>query len=123
MATGNPLVTAIRNAERDTTGEIHVHISRKWFERDPVRRARTLFALLQLHRTSQQNAVLLYFNTRRKKFAVIAGDGWNGKVAPKYWDDLAFMLQEDLVSTAFENAVGLAIQTLGATLKKSFPKV
>ena len=52
------IVDAIREAERNTSGEIRVHIERR--AKQPVLdRAAQVFADLKMHRTALRNGVLL----------------------------------------------------------------
>jgi uncharacterized membrane protein len=107
----------------ETTGEIRVHLSSRWGERNPLRRARRLFLRSELQRTAQRNAVLLYFNRRSRKFALIWDQGLEAKTGAGYWRELALLLEEDLRSTHFENALSITVRTLGITLKKHFPSL
>lgn len=117
----SPIVHAITEAESNTTGEIRVHLSRRWFEKDPCQRALKLFHRFGMTRTTHRNAVLLYVNLRRRKFAVIGDEGIHQAVGQKYWQDLAEQLRQDLHSTQMENAIALAVLTIGKTLRQFFP--
>jgi uncharacterized membrane protein len=117
----SPIVQAIARAERGTTGEIRVHLSRRWLERHPFARATRLFNQYGMTRTAQRNGVLIYINLRRREFAIIGDEGIHKVVGQKYWDELAKHLHEDLASTHIENAVALAVGTVGATLHRFFP--
>lgn len=122
VATGNsPIVEAIEIAEKGTTGEIRVHLSRHWLERDCYRRAEKLFARFNMSRTTNRNAVLLYVNLRKRKFAVIGDVGIHKAVGQQYWNELVAALKEDLSKMKSENAIALAVATIGATLAKFFP--
>lgn len=117
----SPIVQAIADAERGTTGEIRVHVSRSWVEKDAYAHAQRLFEQHGMTRTAQRNAVLFYVNARRHKFAIIGDEGIHKVVGQKYWEGLAQMLHEDLQSTHLENAIALAVRTIGITLQKYFP--
>lgn len=117
----SPIVQAITDAERASTGEIRVHLSRRWIEKDPFDRAFRLFHQFGMTKTRQRNAVLLYINLRKKKFAIVGDEGIHHVVGQRYWEELALHLKQDLQSTHIENAVALAVRTIGMTLKKFFP--
>jgi uncharacterized membrane protein len=117
----SPIVRAIAWAEKGTTSEIRVHITRKVFEKDPFSRAQKLFERFGMFRTSHRNAVLLYVNLRRRKFAIVGDTGIHQKIGQAYWEELAHTLREDLLSTHYENAIAIAVRTLGITLKTHFP--
>ena len=117
----SPIVRAIAEAEKRTTGEIRVHLSRRWLERDPYERAHKLFHQYGMTRTAQRNGVLLYVNLRRRKFAIVGDEGIHREVGQQYWEELARALHEDLLSTHVENAVAISVRTIGATLQRFFP--
>ena len=117
----SPIVKAIAEAERSTTGEIRVHLTRRLLDKHPFGRAMKLFSQFGMTRTTHRNAVLLYVNMRLKKFAIIGDEGIHKKVGQKYWEDLAISLREDLQSTHSENAISIAVRTIGFTLAKYFP--
>lgn len=117
----SPIVRAIALVESVTTGEIRVHISKHWIEKDPHRRARRLFHIFGMEKTTHRNAVLLYINLRRKKFAIVGDEGIHQKVGQKYWEELAQALAQDLRGTHSENAIALAVRTIGFTLQHYFP--
>ena len=118
----SPIVDAIRSAEKDTTGEIRVHLSRKWIEKDPFRHATRLFHQFGMFRTSQRNAVLLYVNLKRHKFAIIGDGGIHHIVGQRYWEELARELKNNFISTHPENAIALAVLKVGEVLREHFPQ-
>jgi uncharacterized membrane protein len=117
----SPIVDAIQRAEENTTGEIRVHLSKKWIERDPFRRATRLFRQFGMFRTTHRNAVLLYVNLKRKKFAIIGDEGIHQVVGQRYWEELAIELKRALISTHPENAIAIAVTHIGGVLQKHFP--
>lgn len=53
------MVAAIKQAEKDTSGEIRVHIENRC-KIDVLDRAADVFAQLKMHKTAQRNGVLVY---------------------------------------------------------------
>ncbi len=117
----SPIVQAIGEAEAGTTGEIHVRLSKRLFERDPLQRAQNLFRKLDLGRTQHRNAVLIYVNLRRRKFAVLGDEGMHKAVGPLYWNELARELKQALLSTHPEVAIAHAVRHVGEVMRKHFP--
>ena len=117
----SPIVQAIIMAEAETTGEIRVHLSKRFLEKDPYVRALKLFSKFGMHRTSHRNGVLLYVNLRKKKFAIVGDEGVHKAVGQKYWEELVHALKQDLRGTHPEIAISLAVRTIGFTLQKFFP--
>jgi len=115
------ITDAIALAEKQTSGEIRVHLSQRIFDHDPMKSARKWFTQLDLHGTRYHNGVLLYINLRRKKFAILGDTGIHARVGQEYWNQVAVKLQEGLRSTHVENAVVEAVENIGKVLKKHFP--
>ena len=117
----SPIIQAIRDAEHGSTGVIRVHLSKKWIETDPFRRAARIFNLHQMTRTSQRNAVLIYVNLRRRKFAIVGDLGLQKAIGQRDWEVLTKELEENLRATQSEKAISLAVTSVGEILKKFFP--
>ena len=117
----SPIVAAIAEAESGTTGEIRVHITKRWIEPDVFKRAQKVFKKLKMHETRQRNAILLYVNIKKRRYAIIGDQGIHQAVGDAYWKELSQGLAEDLRSTHFERAIAIAVKTLGETLRRYFP--
>lgn len=115
------IVEAIAKAETHTTGEIRVHLSKRWFEPDALRRAEKVFHRLGMGRTTLRNAVLLYVNLRRRKFAIFGDEGIHQSVGQRYWEQIARELSQDLRGTHHENAIAMAVTKIGDALAENFP--
>lgn len=117
----SPILSAIWDAERDSTGEIRVHLSKRWFEPDPFARALHLFTRFGMSKTSHRNAILIYVNLRKRRFAIIGDAGIHHAVGQNFWESLSRQLRENLLSTHSEKAIALTIQSIGKVLKEHFP--
>lgn len=114
--------TSIRESTRGVAGEIRVHITRRWPEHDPTIRARRLLADAGMSGAGGKAGVLLYVNSRARVFTIVGNDTIHRAAGPAYWKELALALRDDLRSTSLENAIILAVRTLGATLLRYFPE-
>jgi uncharacterized membrane protein len=119
--TQSPIVAAIQQVETESTGEIRVHLSKKWIEKDPFQYANQLFQFYKMNKTTHRNTVLIYVNLRQKKFAIIGDQGIHQALGQKYWNKMANELQHNLRSTQSEKAIAQTILFLGQTLKTFFP--
>ncbi|MBC7384840.1 MAG: TPM domain-containing protein [Cryobacterium sp.] len=117
-----PILRALKFVEKNSTGEVRVHVSKARFEKDPLGTALRLFDEFGLTRNPARNSVLVYLNRSTRRFAVIADETLHRSVGQKYWDGLAVNFTEDLRSTHFENALALLIFSVGTTLAKKFPR-
>ena len=117
----SPVVQAIQEVDRDTTGEIRVHLSQRWLEPDAFRRAKRIFQLHQMNQTSLRNAVLIYVNLRKRKFAIVGDFAIDEAVGRGFWQQQALKLEENLNSTQSERAIALAVTEIGEALKRHLP--
>jgi uncharacterized membrane protein len=118
----SPIIHAVRLAEHESTAEIRVHISKKWIDPNPLRSATDLFFRLGLNKTSHKNGVLVYLNSRKKTFAIVFDEGVSSRLTPDYVKGISQHMHEDLQSTYFDNAVAIAVRTIGITLSRLFPR-
>jgi uncharacterized membrane protein len=114
------IVQAIVEAEKNTSGEIRVHIE-EHSEKLPLDRAQEVFFELQMNETQERNGVLFYVCVADKKFAIIGDKGINEAVESDFWD-----CTKDIVITNFKEGnfkKGLVEGILKASerLKKYFP--
>ena len=73
------ILAAIREAEKNTSGEIRLHLEYK--VRDHVfGHAKKVFHKIGMTKTEHRNGVLIFLATRDKKFAVLGDVGINEKV-------------------------------------------
>ncbi len=128
MEAGNPLrqvspiVDAIVRAEAHTTAEIRVHVSEHWFEPDPLRRARRMFARLGMDRTRDRNAVLLYVNLRRRRFAIYGDEAVHSRLGDPVWKKILHTLHDDLLGTHSERAIAQCVDLIGVVLHGLYPR-
>ena len=114
------VVEAIRQAERNTSGEIKVHIENRC-KGDVEQRSLFIFDKLKLNETKLRNGVLIYLAVKDRKFAILGDEGINNVVEADFWNDI-----RDLMAAAFKEghfAEGLeqGIQRCGEKLKTYFP--
>lgn len=114
------IVAAIATAEKNTSGEIRVHIE-EHSEKPPVERAQEVFQQLEMQNTAARNGVLFYVGVGDHSFAIIGDEGIDKVVEDDFWD-----CTRDEVISKFkvgEYTAGLinGILRAGERLKKYFP--
>jgi len=114
------IIDSIHKAEKNTSGEIRVHIENQCAY-DLLDRAADVFASLGMHKTELKNGVLFYLSIKDRQFAIIGDAGINAKVPAGFWDSI-----KELVLTHFKNgeyAIGLSkgIEKAGLKLSEHFP--
>lgn len=114
------IVDAIREAERNTSGEIRVHIERR--AKQPVLdRATQVFADLKMHRTALRNGVLLYLALDDHKLAILGDAGINARVPAGFWDGTTARLVQRFRAGEACEGICEAIRSVGQQLKSYFP--
>ena len=81
------ITAAIREAERNTSGEIRVHIEGKC-EGDVMDRAAYIFEKLEMHKTALRNGVLFYLSIKDRKYAVLGDVGINRVTPENFWEEI-----------------------------------
>lgn len=114
------IIEAIRLAERETSGEIRVHLE-TICTGDAYMRAQELFHLLKMDNTKEENGILLYLAVDSRKFAVIGDRGIHLKVHDAFWQQVKGVME--LRFRESEYAAGLidGIQMVGKQLATYFP--
>ncbi len=114
------IVAAIANAEKNTSGEIRVHLE-KTCKEDVFVHAIHVFGKLKMHKTELKNGVLFYLAVQDKKFAIVADKGINDVVPPDFWDKIKHELQTHFKQNNFASALCKAIEDTGKQLSSFFP--
>lgn len=114
------IVAAIREAEKDTSGEIRLHLESKAGE-NVFGHAKRIFQKIGMTRTAQRNGVLIFLAVKDKKFAVLGDTGINEKVPEGFWDDVAEILRVHFKENKFAEGISEAVLRIGTKLKEYFP--
>lgn len=114
------IIAAIRSAEKNTSGEIKLHVERKC-KHDVLNRAVEIFHLLKLEKTKQRNAVLFYLATADHKFAIIGDKGINENVPENFWEELKNTVISHFKDEHFTEGLSKGIEMAGEKLKHFFP--
>lgn len=114
------IVQAILQAEKNTSGEIRVHIE-SHTQLDHYERAKEVFHLLKMDNTKEGNGVLLYVAVNDRKFA-ICGDKGIDKVVPEdFWETTKELIQSHFKEGNFKEGILQGVRKAGTELEKHFP--
>ncbi len=117
------VMAAIEAAERRTSGEIRVFVSRRRLGADDVvARAAKRFTKLGMTATGERNGVLLYFVPLDQRFAVIGDAGIHARCGEEFWGAIAAELRGHLAKGQFTEGVVAAIARCGEALAGHFPR-
>ena len=114
------IVAAISTAERETSGEIRVHIE-KTTSKAPYDRAMEVFVELKMHETELKNGVLIYLAVADKKFVICGDKGINTVVPDDFWDTTKEAMLSHFKNGEFKQGLIDGIQKAGEQLKNYFP--
>lgn len=114
------ILESVKEAEKETSGEIKVHIETS-FTGDVLDRAAWVFKKLGMHKTADRNGVLFYLAVSDRKFAIIGDAGINAKVPAGFWDDISLLLQKNFKENKFTEGLSEGIVLAGKQLKTHFP--
>ncbi len=114
------IIHAIQEAERETSGEIKVHVEKKC-PGDVLDRTKEVFEFLKMHKTQDHNAVLFYLAYEDRKFAVFGDQGIDQKVPDGFWTSTKDLLRSNFSEYLFTQGLCLAIREAGLQLKQHFP--
>lgn len=114
------IVNAILEAEKNTSGEIRVHIEAT-AKMDHFSRAQQVFHFLKMDNTKDENGVLLYVAVEDKKF-VIYGDAGIDRVVPKgFWESTKEAISSHFKKGDFKQGIVEGVLMAGKELQAHFP--
>ena len=116
------VLRAVAAAEKRTSGEVRVFISRRRLRgRDVSACASAEFHRLDMDTTDDRNAVLFYVVPRERTFAVIGDDAVHAKCGQSFWDETAKALEKDFKDARFTEGLVAAIEHAADLLAAHFP--
>ena len=114
------IVSAIGIAEKNTSGEIRVHIEKE-NTIAPLDRAMEVFRNLNMENTQERNGVIIYVAIKSKHFAIYGDKGINEKVGIDFWDSTKEIMQNHFKNGNFKQGLIDGILKAGEQLKTHFP--
>jgi uncharacterized membrane protein len=116
------IVTAIKEAEAKTSGEIRVYVQRGELDGDALGYAQKKFQKLGMQATKERNGVLIFVVPRARKLAVIGDEGVHQKCGDQFWQELVERMRAHFQKEKFTDALVEAIEETGKLLARHFPK-
>ena len=114
------IISAIRVAEKNTSGEIRVHIEAS-SEKDHYERSLEVFHLLKMNNTKDENAVLIYVAVNDKKFVIYGDKGINNVVPENFWNSTKDVMQNHFKNSNFKRGIVDGVLKAGEELQAHFP--
>lgn len=114
------ITAAIRQAEKQTSGEIRLFIEDKC-KGNVLDRAAIVFEKLDIHKTALRNGVLFYLAIRDHKFAILGDAGINAVVKHGFWDEIKDTALEYFRKGEYPEGLIKGIGMAAEALKQYFP--
>ncbi|NRB61051.1 MAG: TPM domain-containing protein [Winogradskyella sp.] len=114
------IVDAIRIAERNTSGEIRVHIEQNC-DMDVYEHALEVFHYLKMDNTKQQNGVLIYVAVDNKTFVIYGDKGINDVVGETFWNSTRDNIASQFKQGNFKQGLINGVTEAGKVLSQYFP--
>jgi uncharacterized membrane protein len=111
---------AIAAAEKQTSGEIRVSVSR-FFWGNVRHAAEKAFTRLGMRATKDRNGILFFVVPSRRAFAIIGDEGIHQKVGQEFWEKLVGAMAADFMAGKFNEGLIQAIEAAGRSLGAHFP--
>ena len=124
------IVSAIGIAEKNTSGEIRVHIENgtslkgelaKQTSVAALDRAKEVFRNLNMENTQERNGVIIYVAVKSKQFAIYGDKGINEKGGHDFWDCTKDVMANQFKNGNFKQGLIDGILRAGEQLKTHFP--
>jgi uncharacterized membrane protein len=115
------IVEAIRQAEKQTSGEIRIFVESKNPFVEPLDRAKEIFFNLKMDHTQHRNAVLLYVAMDHRELALFADEGVYKTTGTDYWNNAVKNMLSGFTKENISNSIEQCVLQIGQTLKEKFP--
>ena len=115
------IIEAIRSSEKRTSGEIRVFVESRCRYVDAIDRAAELFFSLEMERTEDRNAVLVYLAMKDHQMAVFGDENIHKKVGNEYWNTVVKKMLDDFDKENFARGIRQCVTDVGEALHFHFP--
>lgn len=114
------VIEAIIAAEKNTSGEIRVHLE-PHSKIDAFDRAAEVFDMLEMHKTKNRNGVLLYVAVEDRTFVILGDQGINDVVPADFWESTKDVIVAEFKQGKMKQGLVDGILMAGEQLKQHFP--
>ena len=112
---------AVRLAELGTSGEIRIRLERSCGG-DPLGRARTLLAQLDMNQTRARTGILIYVAVADRRFAVYGDEAIDRVLGEAGWNAICAELGRRFAAAEYCAGLCDAVAAVGKTLAMHFPR-
>ena len=123
------IIEAIRTAEKNTSGEIRVHLEAHSLSSesnepiDAFDRATEIFDLLHMQNTKEGNGVLIYVAVEDRTLVIMGDKGINDIVGQDFWESTKDIIIGHFKKGDMKQGLVEGILKAGEQLRKHFPYI
>lgn len=115
------IVESIREAERQTSGEVRLFVESRCTYVDALDRAKEIFENLKMEETEFRNGVLFYVAIEDKQLAIFADSGIHEATGNEYWKNVVHEILSVFSKNDIVGGITTTILSIGQALKSHFP--
>jgi len=115
------IVQAIRDAEKQTSGEVRVFVESRCKFVDPLDRAKEIFSHLKMEQTEYRNGVLFYVAVKDRQLAIFADSGIHSAAGEKYWKEVVENIIHFFNKENYATGIKEGVLKIGEALAYHFP--
>src|SRR5487761_2210655 len=115
------IVQAIRDAEKQTSGEVRVFVESRCKFVDPLDRAKEIFSHLKMEQTEYRNGVLFYVAVKDRQLAIFADSGIHSAAGEKYWKEVVENIIHIFNKENYDTGINEGVLKIGEALAYHFP--
>ncbi len=115
------IINAIRQAEKQTSGEVRVFVESKCSWVNALDRAAEVFFTLKMDQTEERNAVLVYAALKDRQLAVFGDEGIYRKTGQEYWNGVVNEMLDKFNHHDYAQGITGCVMQIGEALHVYFP--
>jgi uncharacterized membrane protein len=115
------IVNAIRSSEKRTSGEIRVFVESHCKFVDAIDRAAEIFFSLEMDKTDDRNAVIVYLAVKDRQLAVFGDENIHKKVGGEYWNKVVTKMIQHFDQQNIGKGIQQCVNEIGEALYSYFP--
>jgi uncharacterized membrane protein len=115
------IVEAVKRAEQRTSGEVRVFVESHCRYVDAIDRAAEIFLSMEMQKTDQHNAVLVYVAIKDRQLAVFGDEGIHRKVGDEYWNKEVQKMISHFNRDNYAEGIAQCVKEIGEALRTYFP--
>ena len=115
------IVDSIKNAEKQTSGEVRLYVESRCKFVNPLDRAAELFFGLKMEQTAERNGVLVYVAIKDRQLAIFGDKGIHEKVGDDFWEKEVNNMISHFNSENYAQGLAKVIADIGEALRTHFP--